>query len=240
MTEQGGADLALELARSDAWRFFSGAIKRDDPRFWRFKLQVAIKRVVAVLLVLVSLPLSLPVLVLLMVAVKLDSPGPIFFSQDQLGLRGCTIRPLKFRSMQVGAEDLLKKLLAEGGPLAEEYARHHKLKDDPRVTRVGKWLRKTSLDELPQLWNVLIGDMALVGPRPYLPRELPYMLGKEEIILLMRPGITGLWQTSGRNKTTFATRVMLDVSYVQHWSFLRDLKILVKTIGVVLSSEGSG
>ena len=230
---------ALELEQTVILPLFPGGTRSVDPAYRSFKVQNLAKWAICLTLVVLSLPIWLPVLVLLMLAIKLDSPGPIFFSQDQLGHHARRIRPIKFRTMHVGAEERLAEILAEGGALAQEYARYHKFKDDPRTTRVGKLLRRTSLDELPQLWNVLVGEMSLVGPRPYLPRELPAMGGHEGTILLVRPGLTGLWQVSGRNQTSFEARVQFDVTYVQQWSLLKDLKILVKTVGVVLGGVGA-
>jgi lipopolysaccharide/colanic/teichoic acid biosynthesis glycosyltransferase len=239
MTPDDSQANALELKPLEALAFFPEYAGSGGADSLSVKTQRLVQRALWLTLVVLSLPLWLPVLVLLMVAVKLDSPGPIFFSQDQLGRQGRRIRPLKFRTMHLGAEARLQALLAAGGPLAEEYARHHKLKADPRVTRVGRLLRRTSLDELPQLWNVLAGDMSLVGPRPYLPRELPAMGGHEGTILQVRPGLTGLWQVSGRNQTTFAARVQFDVAYVQQWSLWQDLRILGRTLWVVLLGVGA-
>ncbi len=202
-----------------------------------FHVQGLAKRTLDLTLVLASLPFTLPILTLVALAVKLDSPGPLLFSQNQMGRSGRTIRPLKFRSMQVGAEAILQKILAEDGPLAREYRAFHKMKQDPRVTRVGRILRKTSLDELPQLWNVLIGEMSLVGPRPYIPRERHAMLGREELILTLKPGITGFWQVYGRNATTFRKRVQMDAYYVKRWSLGMDVVLLLRTFWVVVASK---
>jgi lipopolysaccharide/colanic/teichoic acid biosynthesis glycosyltransferase len=206
---------------------------------WIFGLQETLKRTFDVGVVLLGLPVALPVLGILAVVLKLDSRGPLLFYQDQLGRHGETIHPLKFRTMVEGAEVVLQEILAQGGPLAEEYEAFHKLKRDPRVTRMGRFLRKFSLDELPQLWNVLKGDMSLVGPRPYLPRELPGMLGLEKTILLVRPGVTGYWQVCGRNETTFRARVKMDGAYVRNWTFSLDLRLFFRTFWVVLKGEGA-
>lgn len=239
MTPDDSQASALELKPAEALAFFPAGAGTGGADALSIRVQRLVQRALCLTLVVLSLPLWLPILLLLMLAVKLDSPGPIFFSQDQLGQHARRIRPLKFRTMHVGAEARLQALLAAGGALAEEYARHHKLKNDPRVTRVGRLLRRTSLDELPQLWNILAGDMSLVGPRPYLPRELPAMEGHEGTILQVRPGLTGLWQVSGRSQTSFAARVQFDVAYVQQWSLRKDLGILVKTLWVVLAGVGA-
>jgi lipopolysaccharide/colanic/teichoic acid biosynthesis glycosyltransferase len=206
---------------------------------WGFWTQEVLKRTFDIGAVLLGLPFALPLLALLALVLKLDSRGPLLFCQEQMGRHGRSIRPLKFRTMLVGAEGMLQDILAEGGPLAEEYETYHKLKRDPRVTRLGRFLRKSSLDELPQLWNVLKGDMSLVGPRPYLPRERPGMLGLEKTILLVRSGITGYWQVCGRNETTFRARVQMDEAYVKNWTFRLDLRLFFRTFGVVLRGAGS-
>jgi lipopolysaccharide/colanic/teichoic acid biosynthesis glycosyltransferase len=189
----------------------------------------------ATLAIAFSLPLGLAIAAL----IKLDSKGPVLFSQDQLGQGGRTIRPLKFRTMHVGAEAILARILAEGGPLAEEYRVYHKLRQDPRVTRVGRFLRRTSLDELPQLLNVLRGEMSLVGPRPYLSRELPMMEGQESLICALKPGVTGFWQVTGRNETSFKQRVRMDVHYVSNWNLGWDLALFLRTFWAVLRTRGA-
>ncbi|HEY8946061.1 MAG TPA: sugar transferase, partial [Polyangiaceae bacterium] len=133
----------------------------------------------------------------------------------------------------------LQELLARDPRLAAEYEQFHKLTNDPRVTPAGRFIRKYSLDELPQLWNVLVGDMSLVGPRPYLEREIPDMDQKENIILRVKPGITGIWQVTFRNSSTFEQRVQLDVEYVRSWSPWLDLYVLARTVPVVLGGTGT-
>jgi lipopolysaccharide/colanic/teichoic acid biosynthesis glycosyltransferase len=143
---------------------------------------------------------------------------------------------LKVRTMVPDAEDLLEKVLAENEEAREEYLAYHKLRDDPRVTRVGRFLRKTSLDELPQLWNVLRGEMSLVGPRPYLPRESTDIGMTKSEILRVTPGITGPWQVAGRNHATFAERVQMDVS---DWSVWLDFALLLRTVSVLVFGRGA-
>lgn len=183
-----------------------------------------------------GLLLLAPLLLAIAIAVKLDSPGPVFFTQRRVGLNGRTFSIYKFRSMQIDAEARLQELLHRNemqGPL-------FKIKDDPRVTRIGRILRKLSLDELPQLINVMKGEMSLVGPRPPLPSEVshfePWQLHK----FCVRPGVTGLWQVSGRSELlSFDQAIMLDLDYVARWSLALDLKILFKTVPVVLSARGA-
>jgi len=183
--------------------------------------------------------LILPLGVAIALLIKLDSPGPVFYIQERIGKDGKTIRIVKFRTMHTDADQRLTELLETDPALKEEYERYHKLRNDPRVTRVGRVLRKLSLDELPQLWNVVKGEMSLVGPRAYLPRELPKLKGAERIILKVPPGITGLWQVSGRNQLSFEERVELDVYYVRNWSIWLDVYLLARTFWVVLAGKGA-
>ena len=202
-----------------------------------FRIQRFLKSKFEIILTLFAMPLLLPLGIVIAALIKLDSKGPIFFSQDQLGLNGTIIRPLKFRTMQMGAEAALQRLIADGGPLSEEYTAFHKLRQDPRVTRLGSFLRRTSLDELPQFLNVLMGDMDLVGPRPYLVREVPDMEDLEQVILLVKPGITGYWQVNARSSSTFHRRLEMDIEYIENLSFLKDLQLLFKTFAVVLNRK---
>ena len=176
-----------------------------------------------------------PVLGIVALAVRATSRGPVLFHQERVGRDGSLFRIHKFRTMVDDAEDLLIDLRDRNeadGPL-------FKMRDDPRVTRVGRWLRRTSLDELPQLWNVLRGEMSLVGPRPALPDECVQWTGQLFDRLRVRPGITGMWQVSGRSDTSFGDYVRLDLYYVDNWSLLVDLSILVKTVPVVFARRGA-
>jgi len=199
----------------------------------------SLKRLSDLLLGTFLLLLALPFMILVGILIRLDSLGPVLFSQDQLGRDDSRIRPLKFRTMFVNAEERLEELLARDPEMRREYQTFHKLQDDPRVTRVGRILRYLSLDELPQLWNVVKGEMSLVGPRPYLPRERPEMNGLESTILRVVPGITGLWQVSGRNELSFRMRCELDVYYVRNWSIWFDCYILAKTAWAVAFSRST-
>nr|WP_245526776.1 undecaprenyl-phosphate galactose phosphotransferase WbaP [Marinithermus hydrothermalis] len=183
--------------------------------------------------------LVLPLMLLIALFIKLDSPGPVFYLQDRLGKDGRRFKAIKFRTMYGDGEKRLAELLAQNPELRAEYELYHKLRNDPRVTRFGRVLRKLSLDELPQLWNVLKGEMSLVGPRAYLPRELPKMSGAEGAILKVMPGITGIWQVSGRNEVTFRERLNMDMYYVRNWSVWLDLYILARTVWVVLFGKGA-
>ena len=169
------------------------------------------------------------------VGIKLDSPGPIFFRQERVGKDGKTFTVFKFRSMYQDAEDRLEKLRVHNeadGPL-------FKMKDDPRRTRMGRFIRKTSLDELPQLINVLRGEMSIVGPRPGLPSEVAQYQEWHRKRLEVQPGITGLWQVSGRSNLTFDEMVMLDIYYAENWSLGLDIRIMLRTVPQVLFGEGA-
>lgn len=198
-----------------------------------------LKRVLDVFLTVVSGIMAMPLMIFIAILIKLDSRGPVFFAQERLGWSGRRFKALKFRSMYRDAEDVLQKLLAEDPEMREEYATYHKLRHDPRVTRVGRLIRKWSLDEVPQLWNVLKGEMSLVGPRAYMPKELPKMQEREPIILRARPGITGLWQVNGRNDVSFSERLAMDVYYVRNWSLWFDLYIMARTVLVVFGGKGA-
>jgi Undecaprenyl-phosphate galactose phosphotransferase WbaP len=202
------------------------------------KRERLIKRILDLTLTGILLIFSLPFFLLLALLVRLGSRGPVLYTQKRLGLNGETFDSYKFRTMFVNAEEKLGDLLNKDPKAAEEYRRYHKLADDPRVTRVGRFLRRYSLDELPQFLNVLKGDMNLIGPRSYLPRELPDMGEHAEIILKVRPGITGWWQVMGRNATSFHERLLLDEYYISNWSIWLDLYIVIKTVYVLLSGKG--
>ena len=186
-----------------------------------------------------ALLLVSPILFLVALLIKLDSRGSIFYYNKRLGQDGVRFPALKFRTMHGDGEQRLAEVLARDPKLRAEYEEFHKLTIDPRVTRVGRFLRKYSMDELPQLWNVLVGDMSLVGPRPYLEREIPEMDQKEAIILRVKPGITGIWQVTERNASTFERRLHMDVEYVRSWSPWLDIYVLARTIPVVLGGTGS-
>ena len=178
-----------------------------------------------------------PVLLTVAAAIKLTGDGPVFFRQDRVGLNGELFRMIKFRSMQVDAEARLDKLRHERRDAGNVVL--FKLKNDPRVTPVGRLLRRFSLDELPQLFNVVAGDMSLVGPRPPLKDEVDGYKHDERRRLLVKPGITGLWQVSGRSDLSWHESVQLDMYYVENWSITGDLVILWKTAKAVLSSAGA-
>jgi len=190
-----------------------------------------------------ALLFGLPLFLAIALIVKCTSTGPIFYSSLRLGRQGRLFKFWKFRSMYQDADHKLGQLLNSDPALKREWSLYFKLKQDPRVTPIGKFLRKTSLDELPQFWNVLIGELSIVGPRPYLPNErkdIEKIVGAAiEHMLSVRPGLTGIWQTSGRSFLTFEQRVKLDLQYVSARSFLFDLRLIAKTIPMILFPKGA-
>ena len=197
------------------------------------------KRTLDFLLAVTGFCLALPFFAVIPLLVKLTSPGPVLYRARRLGKGGREFSCLKFRSMYADADRRLQELLARDPARAAEFAANFKLKDDPRVTRFGKFLRKTSLDELPQLLNVLRGEMAFIGPRPIVTKEIALYGADYEILKRVRPGITGLWQCSGRSDVDYARRVALDTYYILNWSPWMDVWIFIKTIGAVLFMRGA-
>ncbi len=181
-----------------------------------------------------------PILLLLALCIKLDSKGSVFYNADRIGKDGKTFKCYKFRSMHTNGDEILQQYLAENPTAAAEWKTYAKLRDyDPRVTKAGTWMRKYSLDELPQIFNVLLGDMSLVGPRPYLPREKNDIGEDIKTITMSLPGITGYWQVSGRNDVSFQERVTMDTWYVRNWSVWLDIMYLAKTFTAVLFGKGA-
>jgi Undecaprenyl-phosphate galactose phosphotransferase WbaP len=185
------------------------------------------------------LPFLLPVFAVISLVIWLDSPGSVFFSHKRIGYQGKQFTMWKFRTMVKDADHLLSDYLKTNLNLQVEWEEHHKLKDDPRVTRVGKFLRRTSLDELPQFWNVLKGDMSLVGPRPIVADEIKNYGDAFRMYQKVKPGMTGLWQVKGRNNSPYKNRVALDQYYVRHWSLWLDVIILLETVYTVLMKIGA-
>ncbi|QQE10127.1 undecaprenyl-phosphate galactose phosphotransferase WbaP [Planctomycetota bacterium] len=198
-----------------------------------------IKYALETFLILAMCPIVIPLFTLICVLIKLDSRGPVFYLQPRVGKNGKLFNMIKFRTMRTNADALLDSYLEENPAQRMEWMRTHKLKNDPRITRVGKLLRKSSLDELPQLYNVIFGDMALVGPRPIFTKDIKHYQQNFVIYKQVRPGITGMWQTHGRNTLTHPERVQLDVYYVQNWSVWLDLHLLIKTFSTVLLGRGA-
>jgi len=202
--------------------------------------RIVLKEIFNYTLAILLLPILLPVIGILAFMIKRESPGPIFFTHNRLGKDGKTIPTLKFRSMYVDAQERLEKLLLENEEIQKEWETNFKLKNDPRVTKIGTILRKTSLDELPQIFNVLKGEMSFVGPRPVIQQEIDqYYKNDSEYYFMVKPGITGLWQVSGRSDTDYDFRIKTDKWYVRNWSLWLDIVILFKTVKVVFFREGA-
>ncbi|MGR3497402.1 MAG: sugar transferase [Limimaricola soesokkakensis] len=195
------------------------------------------KRLLDLVLVAILLVPLLPVIGTLYLLVRREG-GPGFFGHERVGRNGVTFKCWKIRTMVPDAEARLAALLASDPEARAEWERDHKLRDDPRVTRLGALLRKTSLDELPQIWNVLKGEMSLIGPRPVTEAELSRYGHQSWVYLSLRPGVTGLWQVSGRNDIAYDERVALDARYLERLSMPLDLKILFQTVGAVLNRTG--
>lgn len=191
------------------------------------------------LLTIVGTILILPLLLFIAVWIYLDSPGPVIFRHMRVGKDGKLFPCYKFRSMYINSQEKLNEILAENSAMRQEWERDFKLKNDPRITKSGAFLRKTSLDELPQIFNVLRGDMSLVGPRPVVQEELARYGEFVQDYLMVKPGITGMWQVNGRSDTTYDERVQMDVWYVRNWSVWLDVMLLWRTIKAVFKCEGA-
>lgn len=216
-----------------------------DPKYWPPRAETVdwrvafVKRFIDILGSTLLLVLISPILLAVAAALKLDASGPVFFVQRRVGRGGLIFGCYKFRTMVPDAELMLAKVLEDNADLSEEWGKNQKLKNDPRVTRLGSFLRSTSLDELPQLLNVAMGQMSLVGPRPALPEQLIAYGRGARWYCAVRPGVTGLWQVKARGNSHFGLRVALDCYYVRQLSILTDLGILIQTISVVISRRGA-
>ncbi|MBV8526025.1 MAG: sugar transferase [Acetobacteraceae bacterium] len=198
----------------------------------------AVKRAVDAAGALAMIVLLSPIMLLIAALVAMGG-GPVLFGHERLGFGGRAFRCLKFRTMVPNAAEVLSDLLARDPAAAREWATTQKLRNDPRITRLGKFLRKTSLDELPQLWNILVGEMSLVGPRPIVESEAERYGSYIDYYYAVRPGLTGLWQVRGRSNTSYAARIEMDVEYVSSRSVGKDIKILFETVPAVLRRSGA-
>jgi lipopolysaccharide/colanic/teichoic acid biosynthesis glycosyltransferase len=192
------------------------------------------KRLLDIFLVILASPIALPTIVFLAFLIKIEDGGPCFYRRHVVGTKD-GFDAFKLRTMHVHADAVLKA----NSELLAEYEKNFKLRHDPRITRIGKFLRKWSLDELPQLFNVLIGQMSLIGPRMITKPELEKYGSYQKLLVSVKPGITGYWQVSGRQETTYAERVKMDIFYIQNWSLWFDIKILLKTFITVLKRKGA-
>jgi Undecaprenyl-phosphate galactose phosphotransferase WbaP len=209
---------------------------RAPAAYFRYRV---VKRCLDVSLVILATPILLPLLVVVSWMVVLSSPGPIFYSHRRIRKSGEFFSMWKFRTMCLNSAEVLEQHLTKHPEARSEWNRTHKLRHDPRITRVGGFLRRYSLDELPQLWNVLTGQMSLVGPRPIVAAEVEKYGDLFGYYCRVKPGLTGLWQVSGRSSLTYNERVGLDCDYVERWSLGRDLVILMKTFTSVLNQDGA-
>ncbi len=213
-----------------------GAAPASPERLLRYRV---LKRGMDLGLVALCLPVLLLLIASIALAIRLTSPGPIFFSHRRIRGHGRFFSMWKFRTMCVNSSEVLETYLAANPEARAEWRKTHKLKHDPRVTRVGDFLRRTSLDELPQLWNVVTGTMSLVGPRPIVAAEVEKYGDYFADYCLVKPGVTGLWQVSGRSQLTYPERVQLDRQYAHQWSLLGDVKILLRTLSSVANQDGA-
>ena len=204
--------------------------------FFRYRV---IKRCCDVLLILISMPATLLVLGVVSAVVMLSSPGPIFYSHRRIRKGGAFFSMWKFRTMCVNSAEVLEDYLARHPDAHAEWNETHKLRRDPRITPLGAFLRRYSLDELPQLWNVLMGQMSLVGPRPIVAAEVEKYRDCFDCYCRVKPGLTGLWQVSGRSELSYDARVALDCEYVEHWSLTKDFVILLRTFSSVVNQDGA-
>ena len=203
------------------------------------KSHLAVKRIIDLAIIFFTLPLVLPVSLIIALLVRITSPGPVLYGHGRIGKNHKQIKCWKFRSMYKDADEKLESILKENPEMRQQWEKDRKIENDPRVTPFGKFIRKTSLDELPQLINIFFGQMSFVGPRPVTESELVRYGDNADYFLSVTPGLSGMWQTSGRSDTAYEDRVVLDTYYIQNWSIWLDLWILIKTVWVVLGRKGA-
>ena len=226
---KGSPIIPFEVISKEPSSLPAGEIIRNQSRYGR-----TLKRIGDIIFSFVVITLGSPIFVLIGILVKLSSPGSVFYIQKRVGRNYREFGCIKFRTMYKDADDLLPNLLEKYPLMRKEFEKDFKLRQDPRITKLGRFLRRSSLDELPQFFNVLKGEMSVVGPRPIVSNEIiKYSLFMEEVISV-RPGLTGLWQVSGRNNLSYKKRVELDLFYARNRNFLLDLEIIILTLGVLL------
>ncbi len=238
LSEKYFADF-IALRSTSLLTYFTGRHTILISKYPHRTIQYRLKRLIDYTISLLTLLLIAPLFIAIVICIKLDSPGPVFYRHRRLGRNMIPFNLLKFRTMYQDAEQKLKQILDNNLELKKEYERSYKLKNDPRITKIGKILRKFSIDELPQIFNVINGTMSLIGPRPIVEEEITYYQKYSLALFRVLPGISGLWQTSGRTETTYEKRVILDTEYVLNWSLLKDIKLLCKTIPTVISQRGA-
>ena len=213
-------------------------IKKE--RYYKKNTYKIIKTFFDLFFALIFLIVGFPIFFIIALLIKLSSRGPIFFSQERIGKNKKTFNCIKFRTMHPEADDILENLMINNEVLRKEFEETHKLKNDPRITNIGKFLRKTSLDEIPQFLNVIKMEMSIVGPRPIVKKEILKYGKSYKRVISLKPGITGLWQVSGRNNLTYKRRVILDCLYVDNMNPIIDLRIIIRTLGVILFPNDRG
>lgn len=215
-------------------------VETNDIKTINERLYLVNKRILDIFVALVGIIVLIPMTIIIAVARELNNEkGKLIFEQSRIGRDGDTFKLYKYRSMVVNADLKLEDYLKENEEAKEEYMKTRKLRQDPRITKVGAFIRKTSIDEFPQFINVLKGEMSIVGPRPYLPREKEFIGEAYDTIIKMKPGLTGYWQTNGRSNVTFYDRVNMDLQYYKDRSFKTDLKLFLKTFGHLMKKEGA-
>jgi undecaprenyl-phosphate galactose phosphotransferase len=231
----------MAVLGTNLWHFFQEqAIGLEVKNNLERPINILIKKIFDIIVSVILLIILTVPMAIISILIRLNSKGPVIFSQERIGKNGKTFRCYKFRTMYNDAETRLNKLLENNPEARKEWGEYWKLKNDPRITKIGAFLRKTSLDELPQLFNVLKGNMSLVGPRPVTKKEIDeYYKDEAKLCFGVLPGITGLWQVSGRSNTSYDYRIALDSWYVRNWNLWLDIVILFKTIKVVLNKEGA-
>ncbi len=204
------------------------------------RIETILKRFIDIIGSIVGIVCLIPLTIIIWIAnLIMKDNGPIFYTQERIGKNGKIFKMYKYRSMVVGADEKLKEYLEKNEEARKEYAEYKKLKNDPRITKIGAFLRKTSLDEFPQFINILKGEMSLVGPRPYLPREKEEINGFFNYIMSCKPGLTGFWQVNGRSDVTFTDRLDMDMRYYYNHNLKMDIKILKETVVNVIKKEGA-
>lgn len=212
------------------------SVKRYKEVLCSNTIYIKVKRILDIIFATIGLILLSPVLAIISLAIKIESKGPVFFKHTRIGKNGKIIKIYKFRTMVENAEELIKKFTPEQ---MEEYKENYKLSNDPRITKVGKFLRKASLDELPQLINIIKGDLSIIGPRPVVEEELKKYRDNSEKFLSVTPGLTGNWAANGRSCTSYEQRIKMELFYVDNISFKLDFKIFFKTIETVIKRKGA-
>ena len=212
----------------------------NKTQYFKKKYYKIIKTIFDLFFALIILVVGSPIFIIIALLVKLSSRGPIFFLQKRIGKNKKSFNCIKFRTMHPEAEDILENLIINNEALRKEFEETHKLKNDPRITNIGKFLRKTSLDEIPQFLNVIKMEMSIVGPRPIVKKEILKYGKSYKKVISIKPGITGLWQVSGRNNLSYKRRVTLDCLYVDNMSPIIDLRIIIRTFGVIFFPNDRG